>query len=109
MIASGLVALSAPAQAADDDQLPQGELNVSRIDFASSTAVDQVIKRLHRLAFAICAPNHFLDATTVNAERDFYDTAVRNGMAQIDMRHQLALRSSPRHVAAADPAAAQSH
>jgi UrcA family protein len=109
VIASGFVALSAPAFAADADALPRGELDVSTTDFTSSVAVDRLVKRLHHLAFNICAPDRFLNMATNASERECYNVALRNGMTQIEARRELALRASQVHVAVADPVAKPAH
>ncbi len=105
VIASGFVAVSTPALAADPDALPQGEIKVSTTDFTSQASVDRLVKRLHRLAYTICAPDHFGNGVTNDSERDCYKAAVRTGMAQIEAKREMALRASGVHVATADPAA----
>ncbi len=68
-------------------------------------SVDRLVKRLHRLAYTICAPDHFGNGVTNDSERDCYKAAVRTGMAQIEAKREMALRASGVHVATADPAA----
>ena len=98
MIASGIAIAATPACA--QDAVPQGELHIERTDFTSKASVDDLVKRLHRVAMNICAPDRFADTSVAASEHECYDNAVRNGMAQINAKREMALRNAPVHVAA---------
>jgi|GEM_PF-1202381 len=109
MIATGFFAIATPGYAADDDQVPHGEINVAGIDFASAKAVNHLITRLHRVALDICAPDASNRSAMTYDERKCVDAAVKTGMLQIDNKRQEALRASSVHVATAQPAATSGH
>jgi UrcA family protein len=109
MIASGFLALSVPALAADADHVPQGAINATGTDYTSTRSVDHLVKRLHRVALDICAPDRAGPATMTDGERGCYETAIRSGMTQIDSKRQQAMRATSVHVATAQPAATAAH
>ena len=109
LIATGFFALAPLAHAADEDQLPQGELNIAGTDFASPKAVDHLIARLHRVAMDICTPNSDQNTVLSNDQRTCIQTAVKSGMAQIEVKRQQAMRETAARVATATPVASPVH
>lgn len=87
---SGCVAMSAPAFAAEDGVLPQGTLSLRGADFTSAPAVARLKRHLRHVAMDICTANagnpRFMDPS----EQACYDTALKDGLAQIDSRQQQA-------------------
>lgn len=90
-LALGCIALSAPAFAAESD-VPQAAISVRGVDFNSPRAVAHLKGQLSRVAMDICAPN--LDGRLLMStdERTCYETARKDGLAQIDSREQQAMR-----------------
>jgi UrcA family protein len=108
-VASGLLAMTAPAFAQSDDAVPQGKLNVAGTDFTSAKAVDHLKARVRRLAFEICVPNGNSAITMAADERKCYETAVNNGLAEIASKQQQALRATTVDVASAQTETHSSH
>ena len=102
-IASSLLALTAPAFAApiDEDALPQATLNVAGTDFTSAKAVDHLKARVRRTALEICVPDGDTRMPMATDQRQCYNTAIRNGLAQIESKQQLAMRKTTVNVASA--------
>ncbi len=101
-LASSLLAITAPAFAAqNDDALPQGTLNVAGTDFTSAKAVDHLKARVRHVAFAICVPNGNSAFAMAPDERKCYDTALNSGLTQIASKQQQALRATTVNMASA--------
>ncbi len=100
LVATGL-ALSAPAFAADSDAPPQGTLTLHGADLTSPRAVAQLKRQLHHVAMTICTPNSGGRIFMSHDEQKCYDTAVNDGLAQINNRQQQALRDRTVRLAAA--------
>ncbi len=88
----GSIALSAPALAADGDALPHGALVISGTDFTSPDAVARLKRKLNRIAKDICGAQSSGGIIMSRSEQACYDTAVTDGLAQIDSRQQQAIR-----------------
>ena len=100
--AATIVAVGAvPAQATDFDQIPQGMLNVGKVDFNSQQDVNRVIKHLRRLALDMCTIDGSAAELMTSDAKTCYQTALRNGMDQIRAREQLAAAANGVHVAQA--------
>jgi UrcA family protein len=109
-LASGLLAITAPAFAAqNDDVLPQGTLNVAGTDFTSAKAVDHLKARVRRIAFEICVPNGNSSFAMAPDERKCYDTALNSGLTQIASKQQQALRATTVNMASAQGETRSNH
>lgn len=109
-VASSLLAMTAPAFAApSDDSLPQGTLNVAGIDFTSPKAVAHLKARVRHLAFDICVPDGDARQPLTTDRRECLATAIRNGLAAVDTKQELAMRNKPVDVAAAQIETHPSH
>ncbi len=102
-IASGFLAMTPPAFAADDDNIPQARLNVAGTDFTSAKAIAELKSRIRRTALDICTTRS--DGKTLMSpdQRKCYDTAMHTGLAQIEGRQLAALRQTTTNIAAAQP------
>jgi UrcA family protein len=101
-LASSLLAITAPAFAAsNDDPLPQGTVNIAGTDFTSVKAVDHLKARVRRVAFEICVPNASGAVIMAPDERKCYETALTNGLTQIASKQQEALRATTVNMASA--------
>lgn len=100
-LASGLLAFAAPAFAQNDDVVPQSKLNVASTDFTSAKAVDHLKARVRRVAFQICVPDGQSLAPIPADQRKCINTAMHNGMAQIDSKQQQAMRATTVNMASA--------
>lgn len=109
-LASGLLAITAPAFAAqNDDVLPQGTLNVAGTDFTSAKAVAHLKTRVRHIAFAICVPSGNNMVAMAPDERKCYDTALNSGLAQIASKQQQALRGTTVDMASAQGETRSNH
>jgi UrcA family protein len=102
-LVSGCVALSAPAFAQDADALPQGALVIRGVDFTSPKAVAHLKRRLDHLAMNICTPQSSGHTFLSHDEQACYDTALKNGLAQIDSHQEQAMRDQAQKLAVANP------
>ena len=87
--------------AADEDPVPQVRLSAAGTDFTSPASIAHLRSRLRHAAIAICTPNWDGRRMLATDERQCYDTALTNGMAQVESRHQEALRKTTVNMAAA--------
>jgi UrcA family protein len=109
-LASSLLAITAPAFAAqNDDAVPQGTLNVAGTDFTSAKAVDHLKARVRRMAYEICVPNSNGAAIMAPDERKCVETAVNNGFAEIASKQQQALRATTVNMASAQTETHSNH
>lgn len=104
LMAAG-VALSVPAFAADADGLPQGTIALHGADFASPRAVAHVTRQLRLVATNICTAPANGQIFMSSDQRACYDTAMKDGLAQIATRQQQALRDRAVRLADSRPAA----
>lgn len=101
-VASGLLAVTAPAFAAPtEDALPQGKLNVAGTDFTSVKAVNHLKARVRRIAFEICVPDGNRSVVLATDQQKCYDTAIQNGLAQIASKQEQAQRATTVNMASA--------
>lgn len=99
-IAATVVVLGAlPARATDFDQVPQGTLNIGKVDFNAPRDVNRVISQLRRMALDMCTLDGTARELMSSDAHDCYNTAIRNGMAQIHTRVQMAAAANGVHVA----------
>jgi UrcA family protein len=82
------VALAAPALAADDNALPQAAMIVHDADFASPRAVAHLKRHLRHVAMTACVPNASSQMFLSRSEQACYQTALQDGLRQIDSRQQ---------------------
>jgi UrcA family protein len=108
-LASSLLAITAPAFAANDDALPQGTLNVAGTDFTSAKAVDHLKARVRRMAYEICVPNGTGAAIMAPDERKCVETALNSGLTQIASKQEQALRGATVNMASAQTETRSNH
>jgi UrcA family protein len=89
---TGCIVWSAAAFAADSDAPPQGRITVREVDFTSARAVAHLKQRLRHVAMDACMPNAGGRIVMTRDEQACYDTALKDGLAQIESRRQQALR-----------------
>ncbi len=107
-LASGFLALTSPAFAAADDDVPQATLNVAGTDFTSDKAIAHLTNRIRHTARQICSPDW--DGKSLSPdERKCYDTAMKTGLAQIESKRMAALRRTSPAMASAQPEEHQAH
>jgi UrcA family protein len=99
-VMTGCIVWSAAAFAADSDALPQGIVAVHGADFTSPRAVAHLKRQVERVATNICLDQPADLGFVSRDERACYDTAVNDGLAQINRRQQQALRDRPVRLAA---------
>jgi len=86
------VAGPAFANTTEDNQLPQAEINIKSADLTSPSVVKQLQAQARRVASQICySSGDIRDMSQAIAERDCYNTAVRDALAQIETKHEIAL------------------
>ncbi len=91
-LCSGCVVWSAASFAADYDAVPHGTMALHGADFASPVVVARLKHRLDRIATDMCMGDTGSQNYTSRSERACYDTAVKDGLAQIASRQQQAMR-----------------
>lgn len=107
-VAATVVAVCAvPAAATDFDQVPQGMLNVGRVDFTSPRDVNRVIAQLRHLALDMCTVDGNARELMNSDAHTCYNTAIKNGMDQIHVREQMAAAGAGVHVAQGPAATVQ--
>lgn len=102
-IAASFLAVPAMAYAAGDDVVPQATLHAAGTDFTSSQSVTSLKRKLRQTAYHICSPNWDGKTILSGDERKCYDTALHNGMAQIDSKQMEARRQTTTDMASAQP------
>ena len=103
LLVSGFVAVAPAAHAADEGTLPSFQLKISATDFSSPTSVDHLVRRVRHLALNVCTEDSPYQQGLNAEQRTCYDTAVKNGLAQIEARQQEAMRATSVHMASAQP------
>jgi UrcA family protein len=108
-LASSALALTPAAFAAADDDLPQARLNITGTDLTSAKSVAHLKSRVRHTAFDICAPDWDGKSLMSMDQRKCYDTALQNGMAQIESKRLEALRKTSPDMASAQPREQHAH
>ena len=98
---TGCIVWSAAAFAADSDAVPTGAIALHGADFTSPRAVAHLKRQVRHVAMDICAPSAVGRTFMSPSEQACYETAVNDGLKQIDGRQQQALRDRSVRLAAA--------